>query len=258
MVRPKIGLALGAGGAKGLAHIGVLQVLEEAGIPIDFIAGSSMGAVIGAFYAAGTELEMMAKLATELNNNHLIDIAIPRWGLIKGRKAHALIRLMTHNKNFDQLKIPLQVVATDLEKGEKVVFKDGNVASAVRASIAVPGVVQPLCLNDKILVDGAVTDRVPAEIVKKMGADIVIAVDLQYYPKEKVNIENIYDVILQSIEILERQVRDKYKKYADIIVKPRVSTYTWTNFEVAADFIELGREACTEVLDEIRERIGTD
>jgi len=114
------------------------------------------------------------------------------------------------------------------------------VASAVRASIAVPGVVQPLCLNDKILVDGAVTDRVPAEIVKKMEADIVIAVDLQYYPKEKVNIENIYDVILQSIEILERQVRDKYKKYADIIVKPRVSTYTWTNFEVAADFIELG------------------
>lgn len=252
---PKIGLALGAGGAKGLAHIGVLQVLEKAQIPIDIITGSSMGAAIGSFYAAGSNLDLMAKLAKELNNSHLIDIVIPKWGLIKGKKAHALIRLMTHNKSFEQLNIPLGVVATDLQNGERIVFKEGNVANAVRASIAVPGVVQPFWMDNRILVDGAVTDRVPAQLAKEMGAEMVIAVDLQFHNKEKIEINNIYDVIMQSIELLERQIRCYYTCYADIIIKPRVCDYNWTDFEAAEHFIEMGKIACEEALDEIKEKI---
>lgn len=251
----KIGLALGAGGAKGLAHLGVLQVLKEENIPVDLLTGSSMGAAIGSFYAAGTDLEMLIRLAKELNNSHLIDLVIPKLGLIKGAKAHALIRLMTHNKNFDQLNIPLGIVATDLEKGERIVFREGNVANAVRASIAVPGVVQPYCWQGRLLVDGAVTDRVPAQLAKEMGANIVIAVDLQFYQRENAVINNIYDVIMQSIEILERQNRNYYASFADIIIKPKVCDYNWTDFESASYLIEAGKKACYEVLDQIKEKI---
>jgi len=255
-MEPKIGLALGAGGAKGLAHIGVLQVLEEAKIPIHLITGSSMGAAIGSIYAAGAQLEMMAKLAKELNNSHFIDLVIPKWGLIKGKKAHDLLRLMTHNKNFSELEIPVGIVATDLETGERVVFTEGNVANAVRASIAVPGVVEPFRLDNRLLVDGAVVDRVPAQLAKEMGADLVIAVDLQYHNRVKVEINTIYDVIMQSIELLERQIRNYYSSHADIIVKPKVNDYSWTDFEAAGHFIEKGRLACWEVLDEIKEKIA--
>ena len=123
-MEPKIGLALGAGGAKGLAHIGVLQVLKEAQIPIHIISGSSMGAAIGAIYAAGGQPEMMEKLALQLNNSHYIDLSIPKWGLIKGKKAHDLLRLLTHDYNFSDLNIPLGIVATDLTSGERVVFTE--------------------------------------------------------------------------------------------------------------------------------------
>ncbi|MGI6224715.1 MAG: patatin-like phospholipase family protein [Peptococcales bacterium] len=256
MTGPKIGLALGAGGAKGLAHIGVLQVLEEAKIPIHLITGSSMGAAIGSIYAAGAQLSMMEKLALELNNSHFIDLVIPKWGLVKGKKAHALLRLMTHNYNFGELKIPVGVVATDLVCGERIVFKEGNVANAVRASIAVPGVVEPYQWDGRILVDGAVCDRVPAQLAQEMGADIVISVDLQFYNREKVEITSIFDVIMQSIELLERQVSNYYTSYTDIIVKPRVSDYNWTDFNAAGHFIEMGRMACREVLDEINQKIA--
>ncbi|MFZ5943790.1 MAG: patatin-like phospholipase family protein [Bacillota bacterium] len=248
----KIGLALGAGGAKGLAHIGVLQVLEREGIPLDIITGSSMGAAIGSFYAAGADLEVMAKLAGQLDNSYLIDLAIPKLGLIKGRKAHALIRLMTHNKNFSQMKVPLGIVATDLQSGQRVVFQEGNVADAVRASIAVPGVVEPFCLEGKMLVDGAVTDRVPAKLAKEMGADIVIAVDLQYFTKENPKINNIYDVIIHSIELLEKRVSNYYADYASIVIKPKVCDYSWTDFADAPQLIKIGQQACEEVIEDIR------
>jgi NTE family protein len=254
-MEPKIGLALGAGGAKGLAHIGVLQVLEEAEIPLHLITGSSMGAAIGAIYAAGAQVKMMEKLALQLNNSHYIDISIPRWGLVKGKKAHDLLRLLTHDYNFSDLNIPLGIVATELTTGERIVFTEGNVADAVRASIAVPGVIEPFIKGKSIFVDGAVTDRVPAQLAKEMGADIVIAVDLQYHNRTKVEINNIYDVIMQSIELLERQVRNYYTCCADIIIKPPVCDYNWTDFERADHFIEMGREACKEVLDEINNKI---
>ena len=255
---PKIGLALGAGGAKGLAHIGVLQVLKEERISIDYIAGSSMGAVIGAIYAAGTDLDMLEKLAKEMKNMHLIDIGIPKLGLIKGKKALALTRLMTHNKTFDQLNIPLAVTATDINSGERIVFNKGKVADAVRASISVPGVIEPYYLNNRLHVDGAVTDRVPAQLVKEMGADIVIAVDLQYYNHQiEANIQNIYDVIMQSIEILERSNRNYYCGYADTIIKPNVCQYSWTNFEVAEHIIEMGKIACRETIVEIKRLLSS-
>lgn len=257
-MRPKIGLALGAGGAKGFAHIGVLKVLEEENIPVDFIAGSSMGAAVGAIYSAGTDLDLLEKLAREIKNHHILDIGIPKMGLIKGKKALALTRLLTHNENFDKLNIPLKVVATDLNTGERVVFSEGKVADAVRASISVPGAIEPYYLNNRILVDGAVTDRVPAEIVREMGADIVLAVDLQFFNCGIIaTIHNVYDVIMQSIEIMERANRNYYCEYTDIIIKPNVCDHSWTDFEEASTIIEMGKVACREVLPQLRRLIDS-
>ncbi|NMA02890.1 MAG: patatin family protein [Clostridia bacterium] len=257
-MRPKIGLALGAGGAKGFAHIGVLKVLEEENIPVDYIAGSSMGAAIGAVYSAGTDLDLLEKLAREVKNHHILDIGLPKLGLIKGKKALALSRLLTHNKSFDELNIPLKVVATDLITGERVVFSEGKVADAVRASISVPGAIEPYSLDARTFVDGAVTDRVPAQVVQEMGADIVLAVDLQYFNCGIVaTIHNVYDVIMQSIEIMERAHRNYYCEYADIIIKPNVCEHSWTDFEEASTIIEAGKEACREILPQLRRLIDS-
>lgn len=254
---PKIGLALGAGGAKGFAHIGVIQVLLENKIPIHYLSGTSMGAVIAALYAVNADFDIVSKLAQELDYTHFTDLTIPKWGLVKGDKVHNLLKILTHNKNFEDLDLPLYIVATDLGKGKRVIFEEGNIANAIRASVSVPGVVNPFFYQNKILVDGAVVDSVPAQILHEKGADLVLAVDLQHEEQnKKTKIKNIYDVITQSIEILERPGRAHYKKYADLIIAPKLGKYTWTNFDCAEKIIDLGRMACLELIDEIKDIIN--
>ncbi len=252
---PKIGLALGAGGAKGLAHIGVLQVLAREKIPIDMISGSSMGAIIGAAYAAGSDLVLMEKLALNLNQALFLDITFPRMGLLKGDKALAIIRLLTHNKKFSELNIPLAIVATDIERGEKIIFREGDVAPAVRASMSVPGVFQPVCMNNKMLVDGAVTERLPVGILKEMGADIIIGVDVKLWSTQKIEINNIYAVIMQSIEILEREACKPCLELCDVIITPDVSHISAADFSKAAECISQGRAAAESKIELIRKVI---
>ncbi|QNB45957.1 patatin family protein [Thermanaerosceptrum fracticalcis] len=251
-MRPKIGLALGAGGAKGLAHIGVLQVLTNENIPIDMIAGSSMGAIIGAAYAAGADLQLMEKLALNLNQALFLDVNLPRLGLLKGDNAMAIIRLLTHNKKFSELNIPLAIVATDIERGEKVIFREGDVASAVRASMSVPGVFNPVCINDRLLVDGAVTERLPVGILKEMGADIIIGVDVKLWSPQKIEINNIYAVIMQSIEIMEREACKPCLELCDVIINPDVSDISTADFSKAGECIKRGRLAAENKIELIK------
>lgn len=255
-MRPKIGLALGAGGAKGLAHIGVLKVLVREGIPIDLISGSSMGAIVGACYAAGADLHLMEKLSQELNHSRFADVAFPKMGLLKGDKAHQLISLLTHGKNFSELNIPFSVVATDVEAGEKVIIDSGNVAEAVRASMSVPGVFNPIKINDRLLVDGAVIERVPVPVVKNMGADFIIAVDVKFCSNQKLKVNNIYDVIMRSIEILEKEVLQSYIKLADIVIKPEVDTLGEAQFDKASEIIQKGVEAAEKAIPQIKEMLN--
>jgi len=180
----KLSLVLGAGSARGLAHIGVIQALLEAKIPIDLVVGSSMGAAIGACFAAGVDMYLLPQLLSQMNMNKLFDIQVPRLGFVAGNKIEELIRLLTQGKNFEQLDIPLAVVATDLESGERVVFGEGPVFPAVRASISIPGIFQPVVLNNRLLVDGAVCERLPVTVARKLGTDVVVAVDVTFGSKD--------------------------------------------------------------------------
>lgn len=252
MKKAKIGLALGAGAARGMAHIGVLQVLEEEGIPIDVMAGASIGSMIGAFYAAGTDLCILGKLADQLQWKHLIDFNISRNGLINGNELSNLIKLLTRNMTFSQLKIPFVVVAADIHNGEEVLIQDGIVAEAVRASIAVPGVFTPVTINGRLLIDGGVVGRVPVSAVKKLGADIVIGVDVGVdLTANRVN--NVFEIILQTISIMDCEIAKLKAPEADLIIKPAVGDVALTALHRSQECIELGRKAAQDALPQIKE-----
>jgi len=178
----RVGLALGSGSARGLAHIGVIRALREAGVGIDVVAGTSIGAVIGVLHAAG-QIERAAAefLAFDWKNVAvLLDPVFPRAGLIDGRKVAEFLRGHIGSGTFEELQLPLRVVASDLRTGEEVVFASGNLIEAVRASIAVPGVLTPMRIEDRILVDGGLVNPVPVSVARAMGADFVVAVDLNH------------------------------------------------------------------------------
>ena len=179
----KIGLALGGGGAKGLAHIGVLKILHKHKIYPDYIAGTSMGSIIGALYSSGYSPNNMEEVAKTTNWKEIIDFTVPKSGLLEGLKAEKKIRKLIDNKKFADLNIPLQVTSYNFNKKEKVIFSEGDVTKAVRASMAIPGIFTPVKIGAYSYIDGAVADPTPYDVVKKMGADIVIAVDL--YVKQK-------------------------------------------------------------------------
>ena len=182
VARPKIGLALGSGSARGLAHLGVIRAIEEAGIEVDFIAGTSMGALIGAIHAAGKldELESTFLDFDWKKTVSFFDVVLPKSGLLDGVKISELIRAHLHADTIETLLKPFAAVATDIVSGEEVVLRSGDVIEAVRASISVPGIFTPVRSNGHILVDGGLTNPVPVSTVRTMGADIIIAVDLNH------------------------------------------------------------------------------
>lgn len=180
--KKKIGLALGSGSARGWSHIGVIRALSDAGIKPDCIAGTSMGALVGSFYAAGSidELEEFARNFDWKQLSSFIDISLPRTGLIEGRKLSDFFHKHLKDMNIEDTDIPLATVATDLNTGTEVIIRKGSLIDAVRASISVPGVFTPVQLNNMLLVDGGLVNPVPVSVLKEMGADIVIAVDLNH------------------------------------------------------------------------------
>lgn len=252
MRRPKVGLALGSGGARGMAHIGVIKVLEEEGVPIDFIAGSSMGSLVGAFYASGINPEMMRKLAIHLKRKYWIDLTVPKMGFVAGDKIKEMVRILTHGKHIEHLNIPLSVVATDLQKGERVVFTEGPVSQAVRASVSIPGIFVPEVVNGKMLVDGGVIDRVPITVARDMGADIVIGVDVGMISSEG-KLTSIFDVIAQTIQVMEREIFRYRAMNADVMITPDVGGYSATSFDEIEELISAGEKAARNALEQIKE-----
>lgn len=253
-MKPKIGLALGSGGARGFAHIGLLKVLNSEGIKIDYIAGSSMGALIGCFYASGSDLELLQKVSLQFKRKYFMDLTVPRLGFVAGKRIEEYIRLFTKNQNLEDLEIPLAVVATDIERGERVVFTKGPVYEAVRASISVPGVFVPKRINGKLLVDGGVVDRVPVSVVKEMGADIVIASDVSA-TKGDTEIQSIYDVIFKSLDILQMEIVKMKGINADVMIQPPVETYNSRAFTNIQEIIMMGEQEAKKRLPEIKEAI---
>jgi NTE family protein len=254
MSRPKIGLALGSGGAKGFAHIGILKVMAEAGIPIDYIAGSSMGALVGALYGVGHEWDRMERMALAFKRNHYLDFTIPKMGFITGKKITDLIRVITYQKQFEECRLPVKIVATDLLSGERVVFDSGFLFKAVRASISIPGIFVPVRWGGRIYVDGGVVDRVPTKIVREMGADLVISVDVSSFSGDAV-VQSVFDVIVQSIDIMQQQLVNLQETHADVVIKPPVSNFNSKAFVNLEQIIKLGEDAAKGKLSEIQSLI---
>lgn len=252
--RPRIGIALGSGGARGFAHLGVIKVLEQNQIPIDMIAGSSMGALVGSFYAAGINIDQLYKMATAFKRKYYLDFTVPKMGFITGDRVKNLIKAFTQNKNIEDLKIPLAIVATDIQKGKKVVFKSGPVADAVRASISIPGIFVPVQMDGQLLVDGGVIDRVPVSVVKEMGADIVIAVDVSQVKKND-QITSIFDVIMQSIDIMQDELVHHRKIASDFMIRPRVEQYSSREFTNIEEIIKIGEQEASANIHLIKQRI---
>lgn len=212
----KIGLALGSGGARGVAHLGVIKALEEEGIRPDYITGCSMGAVVGGGYACGLTVGEMYKIVEKLKAIHLIDVtAVPmsRLALTKGNKMRKLLLSKLGERNFSDLKIPFQCIASDLYSGRLVTLYKGKVATAVAASSSMPTVFPPVKLDDKLLIDGGVLCRVPTEQCKKMGADAVIAVDVLGNTGDSVReVKNIISMVMRVFDMMDYNATEMRKK----------------------------------------------
>ncbi|MDK2821067.1 MAG: hypothetical protein PWP31_1032 [Clostridia bacterium] len=252
--KSKVGLVLGAGATRGLAHLGVLQVFQEHGFEFDCVAGSSVGAIFGALYAAGIDFKWLEKLAKELKEEKLLDFAVPRWGLIRGQRIEALVRTLIKGLSFSQLKIPLYVVAVDVEKGELVVIEEGGVADAVRASIAIPGIFVPKRLNGRLLVDGAVLSPVPVEVLSQRGVEKVIAVDVNYSVIEKDvgKVTNLFHLLFRSLAITGYAISRKSLERADLVISPDVGHLNPARLNKVSECIEIGRQAALEILPELK------
>ncbi|MCX7781116.1 MAG: patatin-like phospholipase family protein [Negativicutes bacterium] len=250
-MRSKVALALGSGGLRGLAHVGVLKVLEREKIPVDYVAGCSMGALIGALYCAGLDPDTIHKIAKNLKRRHWLDFVIPKMGIISGQRAHDMIKLLTRQKTFPELKVPLAVVATELCHGKEVIFTEGSVADAVRASISVPGIFLPFTVNDMMLIDGAVVNPTPTDIARRMGGEIVIGVDLAH-AGIICNITNVFDVIIQSIDIMEREIFKHRNHDCDILIQPDVAHISPSSFDAIDECVAIGERAAEDALPMLR------
>lgn len=296
--KPLIGLALGGGVMRGMAHIGVLRALRDAGIPVDMVAGTSAGSIVAALCASGYSPRQMQEIVETLKTRDIFDYApllgnlfliagdttagllrMPYplrkpLGLMKGKKFDTLLnKWLGKTRLFAETKIPLAIVAVDIRNAAMVVFLDGNltmrtvlppenkfindqkISLAVRASSSVPGMFEPVRLGDHLLVDGGLRDNVPASVLRSMGADIVIAVDVGYNGSSTHHVDNIFDVVVQSYEILMSESMNlKIERYADVIIRPVIKMGPW-EFEKIGYCIKQGELEARKKLDEIKRKI---
>jgi len=267
----KAGLALGGGVARGLAHIGVLEALQREKIPIDMIAGTSAGAAIGALYAQGKDVSMIKSLAIDMVDRKklafLVDLALPKTGFIEGKKIRKQLQAaIGSDVKFSDLKIPLACVATDVDTGEEVVIKQGSVLEAVRASISIPVIFTVVKWKGRNLVDGGLVKPVPVSVLKEMGADFIIAVNvmpltsdraqqLKKEARKRVKEPNIFNIIMQSIYITSYSVVKSCLEDADIVIHPQVAHIGIGEFHRAQELILQGELAAQEAIPEIKKRL---
>lgn len=248
---PAIGLALGGGFARGIAHIGVLKVLEEAGIPIRVIAGTSVGALIGACYCSGLSPEEMQHVAHNTRFTSFARWTLSRCGFASNDRMIAFLTRTLKCKTFEELRIPLGVTATDFNSGEGVVFHSGSVIDPVRASCAYPGMFLPVEIRGRYFVDGMLSHPVPARPVREMGADRVIAVHLKGTWSQKGAPRHLLEVIGQSFAIAQDAMSSIWRGNADLVIEPDVAGFAYDDFRRADDLIRVGEAAMRAVLPEV-------
>lgn len=251
---PRVGLALGGGAARGFAHIGVIQVLEENGIKVDLVAGTSAGSLVAALYASGKTGAEMAALADSMDESAFTDWAFPGRGLIRGEGLARYVREKTRGLQIEQMRVPLGIVATDLDTGEPILFQRGDPGVAVRASSAVPAVFQPVRIGLREYVDGGLVAPVPVRFARQMGAELVIAVDISAAPDGNPT-GDAMRMLLQTFAIMGRSINTFELRDADVLLRPKLANVSGADFTARKRAIQAGREAMQSQLAALRERI---
>jgi NTE family protein len=250
---PKVGLALGGGFARGLAHIGILKVLEEEKIPIDFIAGTSVGSVIGAAYASGMSAKELEEIAALVRFKDFSRWTFSRFGLFSNDKMGIFLRKVVRCKTFEQLRIPLAIAATDIVTGEPAVFTSGDLVDPVRASCAYPGMFQPVRVENRLLVDGLLAHAVPAMPLRDMGAERVISVYLAAHWVKPGGPRHVFDVIGQCFSIAQSRMCGPWQAASDIVLQPDIGQFAYDDFVRAPELIRTGEQAMRAAMPKIRE-----
>ena len=251
----KIALVLGGGAARGFAHIGVIKSLEAQGIVPSMVVGTSAGSVVGALYAAGMSGFDLQRLALDMQENMVADWTLPNRGVLKGDALQDFINQKVRNLPIQKLPKPLGVVATDLQSGEMVLFRRGDTGMAVRASSAVPGVFQPVEIYGRDYVDGGLTSPVPAESARAMGADFVIAVDISSVRRRE-KLTGSLDVLLQTFAIMGHAISLHQLEDADVVIRPKTSAVSSTDFADRNLAILEGEKAAAAVMPELKARLA--
>jgi NTE family protein len=255
-VRPRIGFALGAGSARGFAHIGVLKALDQAGIKPDVVVGCSAGALIGAFVAGGFTPWQIEAVALRARDADFADFTTGnRRGLLVGDLLARFVNDSLNNARIENMPLIYAAVATDLRTGELVMLRNGPVGDAVRASCSIPGVFIPRELNGRELVDGGLVAPLPVRTARSLGCDVVIAVDVGARPF-KAHLPGMYEVLLQSFEIMSRTLAETEAIGADGLIRVDTSAYSGTDFTVRREMIQAGYEAAQRALPELRKRLA--
>ena len=250
--RPVVALVLGSGGARGYAHIGVIEVLEQQGIHPDFIVGTSAGSIVGSIYASGKTAAELHDIALNLKPNDVRDVNVSLKGFFNGQKVENYINRQVNNTPLQNLKIPMYVVATELKNGEKTVFNYGNTGQAVRASTAIPSMFVPTKIGDTEYVDGGLVSPVPVQVARDLGADIVIAVDILAQPIHT-ETSNVWGLFNQNINIMQGRLAEEELKNADIVIQPdlkeKAHIFDVTGREMA---IQAGVDAANEKVADLQ------
>ncbi len=247
----RVALVLGAGAAKGFAHIGVLKVLEANKIPVNMIVGTSAGRFVGCLYAYGFSAFQLQKISFGLQQTDLADISFPDNGFIRGEKLQDYINKMVRNTTMERLRIPFYAVATDVQSGREMVFGSGNTGMAVRASCSIPGVFTPPVINNRMYVDGGVVSPVAVDAAKRLGADMVIAVDLSG-GGEAPRPQGTMETILQAINLMYGRITSEQLRHADVVIRPKTGFIGAADFSKRNEAVMEGEKAAMDALPAIK------
>ncbi len=249
---PSIGIALGGGFARGLTHVGVLKVFEEEGIPISFIAGTSVGSVIGAAYCSGVSAKELEEIASLVRFKHFARWTISRFGIASNDRMIGFLKRIVKVRTFEELRIPLAVTATDFVTGDGVVFRKGDLIEPVRASCAYPGMFLPVNINGRLLIDGLLAHAVPTVPLREMGAERVLGVYLSAHWVNLNGPRHVFDVIGQCFSIAQQKMCGLWESSADLILTPDVRGFSYDGFERASELIAAGEAVTRAALPKIR------
>jgi NTE family protein len=254
--RPGIGLALGGGFARGFAHLGILQVLEQNQIPIACIAGTSVGSILGAAYASGAPLARIIATCRTLRFRDIARWRVSRLGLASNHRLGDLMERVFDSRQFEDLRIPMAVVATDLNTGEPVVFTHGNLVEAIRASCAFPGLFEPVEIGTRCLADGGLVAPVPTRAARDLGAQFVLAVSVGIQDGHRGAPSNVFQVVARAVHAAQKHQLEAWERHADLVLRPDVQSIAWDDFDRIDEAIAAGAAVARQALSRIHKLLG--